>query len=87
MENNHRFFKNHTCKYFPCHSQPKEEEFNCMFCYCPLYFLGDKCGGNFEFRKNTKSCINCHLPHMPGYYDTVTSKLKASNEAKNAVIK
>jgi len=88
LENNHRFFKNNACKYFPCHAQPKEDEFNCLFCYCPLYPLGNKCGGNFEYYKEIKSCVNCYLPHMPDYYDTVTSKLKdANNEAKNAVAK
>lgn len=35
MENSHRFFENRECKYFPCHKGL--EDFNCLFCYCPLY--------------------------------------------------
>ncbi|MCL2377756.1 MAG: cysteine-rich small domain-containing protein [Defluviitaleaceae bacterium] len=87
MENSHKFFCNHECKYFPCHSQPKPEEFNCLFCYCPLYTLGEECGGNFEYYNGTKSCVNCHLPHVPTHYDNITSKLKhINNEAHNAII-
>ena len=36
----HQFFQNRECKYFPCHKGIDEEEFNCLFCYCPLYALG-----------------------------------------------
>ena len=76
MENNHRFFKNHDCKYFPCHKQPGEDEFNCLFCYCPLYGLCDKCGGSFQYIKKVKVCMDCHFPHVPENYDTIVSKLK-----------
>ena len=75
MENSHRFFSNRDCKDFPCHEAP-EDDFNCLFCFCPLYGMGDKCGGLFKYTKNVKSCIGCHLPHMPEYYDTIISKLK-----------
>ncbi|MCL2405935.1 MAG: cysteine-rich small domain-containing protein [Defluviitaleaceae bacterium] len=86
MENNYRYFSNHQCKYFPCHAMPEEDNFNCLFCYCPLYHLGENCGGNFEYFKGTKSCTSCHLPHTPGYYDTITSKLKQINdEVRNAI--
>jgi Zn-finger protein len=49
-----------------------------MFCFCPLYFLNDKCGGNFKYsgEKGIKNCTDCHLPHLPEYYDTIMSKLK-----------
>jgi Zn-finger protein len=78
MENSYRFFNNHECQYYPCHTVVDIENFNCMFCFCPLYFLGDKCGGNFKYSgsKRVKSCVDCHLPHMPEYYDTVVEKLK-----------
>ncbi len=59
-----KFFSNKNCKYFPCHKTDDEENFNCMFCYCPLYALGENCGGNFEFTKSgIKSCENCDIPH------------------------
>ena len=38
--------------FFPCHQTKHPEKFNCLFCYCPLYALGDKCGGNFQFTRD-----------------------------------
>ena len=83
QKNKHRFFCNNECKYFPCHKMsgnntPDNNNFNCLFCYCPLYFLGDKCGGNFKFsgEQRVKDCEDCDLPHKPEYYDIVISKLK-----------
>ncbi len=29
------WFQNRECEYFPCHKGVREEEFNCLFCYCP----------------------------------------------------
>ena len=43
---NYDFFQNPQCEYFPCHKCADSENFSCLFCYCPLYALGDKCGGN-----------------------------------------
>jgi cobalt-precorrin-5B (C1)-methyltransferase len=64
MENSSEFFANTSCEYFPCHEGVAPEEFNCMFCYCPLYMLGPDCGGNFYYTKSgSKSCKNCNLPH------------------------
>ena len=78
MENSHRFFSNRECKYFPCHEGMDKESYNCLFCYCPLYFLGDRCGGAFNGsgEKRVKSCFDCHLPHIPSFYDIVVDKLK-----------
>ncbi|MDO5714288.1 MAG: cysteine-rich small domain-containing protein [Tissierellia bacterium] len=77
MENNHRFFKNLNCKYFPCHTGISEENFNCLFCYCPLYMLQEDCGGNYKYHKGVKSCINCNLPHIPQGYELINKKLGA----------
>ena len=38
------YFSHKKCEYFPCHKGADPEDFNCLFCYCPLYALGDKCG-------------------------------------------
>jgi len=78
MMNSHKFFSNKDCKYFPCHDAPGVDGFNCMFCYCPLYYLGDKCGGGFRFEgaDKIKHCEDCHLPHLPEYYDIVVDALK-----------
>ena len=37
---NYSFMQNRDCEYFPCHAGVSEEDFNCLFCYCPLYALG-----------------------------------------------
>ena len=84
-KNKHRFFCNNECKYFPCHKMSDintpENNFNCLFCYCPLYSLGDKCGGNFKYsgEQNIKDCEDCHLPHKPEYYDIIISRLKVNS--------
>ena len=58
------FFSNKECEYFPCHAGADPDNFNCLFCYCPLYALGDKCGGNFRMTETgIKDCTNCQLPH------------------------
>ena len=68
----HKFFNNKACKYFPCHDISDTETFNCLFCFCPLYARGDKCGGNFEYNDDgIKSCNNCDRPHKPGNYDLI----------------
>ena len=75
MEHSHRFFSNTDCKYFPCHKTPERENFNCLFCYCPLYAFGDTCGGIFTYNKTVKNCMECHLPHTPDYYDVIMTAL------------
>ena len=75
-QNDHTFFANRECQYYPCHANAGEE-FNCLFCYCPLYALGDRCGGNFRYtEKGIKDCSNCLIPHNPGGYDRVLSKFR-----------
>ena len=78
MKHSHRFFENRECQYFPCHKGLKD--FNCLFCYCPLYLLKDKCGGNFKYTKNgVKDCSACMLPHAEGGYDYVLEKIRGMN--------
>ena len=76
-----RFFQNQECRYFPCHTGVPEEEFNCLFCYCPLYTLGRECGGNYVYtEKNIKSCKDCTFPHRRENYDKVTGRFKEITE-------
>lgn len=73
--NSYSFFSNKECRYFPCHNSDGGK-FNCLFCYCPLYALGDRCGGNFEYLPNgVKSCMKCAIPHTEKGYEYVMSKI------------
>lgn len=83
QENSYQFFQNTACQYFPCH-KGVGESFNCLFCYCPLYALGDQCGGNFVYLPSgVKSCEHCTLPHGEGGYEHVMSKIgKIIDKAK-----
>ena len=66
LQYDYEFYQNTDCKYFPCHKTDKPEEFNCHFCYCPLYCLDDECGGNFSYnKKGIKDCTECLRPHVP----------------------
>ena len=74
ISNNYKYFSNTQCEYYPCHKL-RGDYFNCLFCYCPLYALGEKCGGNFEYTENgVKDCTNCLIPHSPGGYDYVMER-------------
>ena len=69
------FFSHKECEFFPCHKGADPQDFNCLFCYCPLYALGDKCGGNFKYtEKGLKDCTGCLLPHKRRNYGYVTGK-------------
>lgn len=71
------YFSHKNCEYFPCHKGADPEDFNCLFCYCPLYALGKNCGGNFKItEKGIKDCSGCMLPHKRKNYDYVIGKYK-----------
>ncbi len=69
------FFQNTRCEYFPCHETQHPEDFNCLFCYCPLYALGKKCGGNFSYTESgIKDCSGCLVPHKRDNYTYINSR-------------
>ena len=71
----YRYFQNRSCEYFPCHAGADPENFNCLFCFCPLYALGEKCGGGFAYTKNgIKDCSACLFPHKKDSYDTICER-------------
>jgi Zn-finger protein len=71
------FFQNKECEYFPCHSDV--EDFNCLFCYCPLY-RSKNCRGSFVMRDGIKDCSYCRLPHNGAEgYAYVLAKLREEN--------
>ena len=74
-QQHYRFFAHTKCEYFPCHPGAAPEQFNCLFCYCPLYALGSKCGGQFTYTADgTKDCTACLLPHRPEGYDRIMER-------------
>ena len=76
MSGSYSYFTNEKCEYFPCHKGADTENFNCMFCYCPLYMLGDKCGGNFVYLSNGyKDCSACLFPHEKDNYEKIIKRL------------
>ncbi|MSS44385.1 metal-binding protein [Anaerosalibacter bizertensis] len=83
MENSYKFYRNIACKYFPCHKVKNEEEFSCLFCYCPLYFL-EECGGNHQNYKGIKDCTNCLIPHSPKGYEYINNKIMEVNKERMA---
>ena len=69
------FFQNRACPFFPCHKGVEEKDFNCLFCYCPLYALGESCGGSFCYTASgVKSCENCAFPHRRENYEKVLAR-------------
>ena len=71
----YKFFQNKACEYFPCHQGADPERFNCLFCFCPLYALGEKCGGNYRYTEDgIKDCSGCRIPHVPENYDRICSR-------------
>ena len=75
MSDKYRYFSHDKCEFFPCHKNIDAENFNCLFCYCPLYNFSD-CGGIFTLLDNgIKDCSQCVLPHKRDNYDYIISKL------------
>jgi Zn-finger protein len=74
-ECNYSFVQHTKCEFFPCHATSHPEDFNCLFCYCPLYALGSQCGGNCQWLPNgIKDCSACMLPHGRGSYEYIMGK-------------
>jgi Zn-finger protein len=58
-------YSHESCTYFPCHSGVKRE-FNCLQCFCALYFL--ECPGPYKiytdrYGVQRKDCSDCTLNH------------------------
>ena len=71
------FFAHRACEAFPCHDTDDEENFNCLFCYCPLYILGSDCGGTFSYLPSgVKDCSPCTLPHVRDNYGYITGRFQ-----------
>jgi Zn-finger protein len=74
----YEFFSHKRCEAFPCHNVAAEN-FNCLFCFCPLYRL--ECPGAFKTMANgVKDCSDCAYPHKKDNYKHI---IKILMEAKN----
>ena len=74
---NYDFFQHKECEYFPCHPGANPETFSCLFCYCPLYCLGENCGGSFKYTSNgVKDCSGCLRPHRRECYAGICEKME-----------
>ena len=81
MENSYKYFKNKNCKYFPCH-KGLSDDFNCLFCYCPMYSMPNCPGSKTYIEKNGKKikvCTDCTFPHRPENYDKIIQILIRNN--------
>lgn len=71
------FFCNKDCECFPCHETAHPENFNCLFCWCPLYALGERCGGAFTYTESgIKDCSHCMLPHRRENYGIILERFR-----------
>lgn len=69
---NYAFFQNRACECFPCHEAVPEADFNCLFCWCPLYALGEDCGGAYRYtEEGVKDCSACPKPHRRENYGEI----------------
>ena len=79
------FFQHRACEFFPCHKTENIEDFNCLFCYCPLYALGERCGGSFTYtERGDKDCSACLAPHRRGSYSYIISRFPELTELAKA---
>jgi Zn-finger protein len=71
------YISHRRCESFPCHETDSAEDFNCLFCYCPLYALGEDCGGDFRYLPDgVKDCALCAIPHRRDNYGYITGRFQ-----------
>ena len=71
------FYSHIKCEAFPCHEISNIENFNCLFCYCPLYALGKNCKGNYTYLPSgVKNCTNCSYPHEKENYGNIINRFE-----------
>ena len=59
-----------------------KKDFNCLFCFCPLYLVKD-CGGAFTYtERGVKDCSCCLFPHKKENYGKIMERLKEEMEKK-----
>lgn len=82
MSDKYSYFSHRECEFFPCHPGADPDDFNCLFCYCPLYMLGERCEGSFSYLDNgIKDCSACLYPHLRENYGAVNARFHEIAEA------
>ncbi|MFR6561455.1 MAG: cysteine-rich small domain-containing protein [Eubacterium ventriosum] len=82
------YFSHRKCEFFPCHKNADGNNFNCLFCYCPLYTLGDKCGWRILgiWIMGLRIARDCLYPHFKENYGKVVERfseiVKSMNEKR-----
>lgn len=67
MSEHYKFFQNKACEFFPCHKGADPDAFNCLFCYCPLYALGEDCHGAYRYTSSgDQGLLRLSLPPPAG---------------------
>lgn len=89
MSEHYSCFSHRNCEYYPCHETWSETagrtaEFNCLFCYCPLY-LRESCPGDPSYfmdrtGRKVKDCSKCIYPHQPENYAHIMQCLMPQDE-------
>ena len=68
-----KYFEYKECEFYPCHVEGQ----NCLFCYCPLYWIPIDCEGKYRvLRDGIIDCSNCTKPHDSDGWDFVQNKLR-----------
>lgn len=79
----YKFFQNKECEWFPCHSTHNIENFNCLFCFCPLYLTN--CSGKYQILDNgIKDCSECLIPHY-NYEHIINEIIKNNQRGKHDI--
>ncbi len=81
MKASETYFSNTDCKYFPCHTPADREDFNCLFCYCPLYGM-ESCPGTPKVvagkdGEMIRDCSDCIYPHKAEHFRMIVELLGA----------
>lgn len=76
-------FQHKDCEWWGnCLSQSKlkEEQYNCLFCYCVFYHM-QKCYGNPIILENgIKDCSQCNFTHNVDNYDKIINLIIENNK-------
>ena len=82
MTNHYKYFSHKECEFFPCHKESDGKDFNCLFCFCPLYLV-KACGGAYTYTETgTKDCSHCLFPHKKENYGRIMARLKGKEMRK-----